>query len=146
MKTLELDFLFYVKESQIVKITICDSSSFSLKVIGDKNLNQPIEEFFDAYHKGLTCSLPLKEEYSSFKSKVLNTLKTIPFGKTTTYKDLAILSECPKGYRAVGNCLNKNPFPLAIPCHRVLSSSGDIGGFAYGKRVKEKLLLFEAYI
>lgn len=78
-------------------------------------------------------------------TKVFAALETVAFGKAITYKELAILSGT-KGYRAVGNCLNKNPFPLVIPCHRVLSSSGDIGGFAFGKRVKEKILRFEAYI
>lgn len=145
-KELDLRFDFYVEESKISKITIFDSSFFSFNLLGENNLKDTVENFFEQYFKGKLIELPLKRKFSPFQKNVYQALEMVLFGSTTTYKELAINIGCPKGYRAVGNSLNKNPFPLTIPCHRVIpstSSSKEIGGFAFGKRVKAKLLAFE---
>jgi len=52
----------------------------------------------------------------------------------------------PGAYRAVGSALNKNPYPILIPCHRVVKSDGNIGGYARGKKLKKNLLLLEKHI
>ncbi|MEX0920591.1 MAG: MGMT family protein [Candidatus Pacearchaeota archaeon] len=65
-------------------------------------------------------------------------LKKVPKGKVTTYKEIA-KSLQPKAYRAVGNAMNKNPHK-DVPCHRVVKSDGDVGGFAKGTKEKIKLL------
>lgn len=145
MINLPLTFHFTIEESEIVKILISDSSFFSYQVEGAQDLNDEIEQFFINYSRGLFYSLPLRRNFSPFTYRIFSKLENISFGQLVTYKQLANLCDS-KGYRAVGNCLNKNPFPLVIPCHRVLSSNGDVGGFAFGKRVKEKILSYEAYI
>ena len=66
-------------------------------------------------------------------------LKKIPKGKVTTYKSLALELKT-KAYRAVGNAMNRNPFAPQIPCHRVVKSNGEIGGFASGTKNKIKML------
>ncbi len=67
----------------------------------------------------------------------------IPFGETRTYKQIARAIGKPRAFRAVGNALNKNKLPLVIPCHRVVRSNGDAGGYALGKKNKKLLLSLE---
>ncbi len=64
----------------------------------------------------------------------------VPKGKITTYGELAKAVELKNGQRAVGKIMNKNPFPVIIPCHRVVMSTGKVGGYAYGEHVKIKML------
>ncbi len=78
-----------------------------------------------------------------FQEQVLEALKSIPFGQTLTYGAVAAQIGCPRGARAVGNSCRLNPFPLLIPCHRVVSAS-HLGGFAYPLSIKKKLLSFES--
>jgi methylated-DNA-[protein]-cysteine S-methyltransferase len=76
---------------------------------------------------------------SNFKQKVLETVRNIPKGKTLTYKQVAVKSGSPLACRAVGNILNKN-YDSKIPCHRVIRSDGEIGGYNKGTKLKwEKL-------
>lgn len=75
----------------------------------------------------------------SFSEKVFSVAKTIPEGKTLTYKQVAQRAGRPKAYRAVGNILNKNYNP-EIPCHRVIRSDGKPGGYNRGARNKIDLL------
>ena len=64
-----------------------------------------------------------------FRQKVLKTLFTqVPFGDRVTYTDLAVLAESPRANRAVASAMRHNPFPVLIPCHRVVARNG-IGGF-----------------
>jgi len=74
----------------------------------------------------------------NFNESCYSILKNIPKGNVTTYKEIANKLGT-KAYRAVGNAMNKNPYPK-IPCHRVVKSSGEIGGFARGKKNKIKKL------
>lgn len=76
---------------------------------------------------------------SVFKNKVLRTVRKIQKGETMNYKQVATISGSPKAYRAVGNILNKN-FDPKIPCHRVIKSSGEVGGYNRGTKNKIKLL------
>ena len=77
---------------------------------------------------------------SDFREKVFEAVKKIPKGKTTTYKEIAILAGRPPRFaRAVGNILSKN-FNSEIPCHRVIRSDGKLGGYNRGA-AKKKLLL-----
>uniref|UniRef100_UPI0034DECDDD MGMT family protein n=1 Tax=Candidatus Thiodubiliella endoseptemdiera TaxID=2738886 RepID=UPI0034DECDDD len=64
----------------------------------------------------------------------------VPAGKVTTYGKLAKLINRPNAYRAVGSAMNKNPFAPEVPCHRVVSVNGDLGGFAYDINLKIKRL------
>ncbi|RJP29542.1 MAG: MGMT family protein [Candidatus Omnitrophota bacterium] len=83
---------------------------------------------------------------SPFARKVYKVVLSIPLGQVRTYKWVARASGRPKAYRAVGSILRKNPYPLIIPCHRVVSSGKDIGGYAYGKKNKGILLKLERQI
>lgn len=85
---------------------------------------------------------------TDFDTKVFRALQAVPAGKTTTYGDLAKLVGSPGASRAVGRAMATNPFPLLVPCHRVVASAGKAGGFsAYGGLVtKERLLALEGAV
>jgi methylated-DNA-[protein]-cysteine S-methyltransferase len=87
--------------------------------------------------------LPLANDGGAFASKVYDELLKIPAGRTKSYKDIAIACGSPKAYRAVGMANNKNPIPLFIPCHRVISADGGLIGYAGGLRLKQFLLDLE---
>ncbi|HIH09486.1 MAG TPA: MGMT family protein [Candidatus Diapherotrites archaeon] len=76
----------------------------------------------------------------SFGFCALEMMEKIPKGKVTTYRQIALALKNPNACRAVGNACNKNPFAPKIPCHRVVSSDGSIGGYAFGIRDKIRLL------
>ena len=75
----------------------------------------------------------------SFKEKVFSIVRTIPKGKTLTYKQVAAKAGRPRAYRAVGNILNTN-YDLKIPCHRVVRSDGVTGGYNRGAAQKKLIL------
>jgi methylated-DNA-[protein]-cysteine S-methyltransferase len=75
----------------------------------------------------------------SFNERCYELLKTVPKGKVTTYKILANALSC-KAYRAVGNAMKNNPNIPKVPCHRVVNSNGELGGYLYGIDVKIELL------
>ncbi|CAG0997827.1 MAG: methylated-DNA--[protein]-cysteine S-methyltransferase [Candidatus Methanoperedens sp.] len=78
---------------------------------------------------------------SPFEQKVLTETRKIKYGKTITYSELAEKIGS-RAYRAVGNALGKNPIPIVIPCHRVVSKKG-IGGYSEGIDIKTRLLELE---
>jgi len=75
----------------------------------------------------------------SFSERLYEKLKKVPKGKVTTYKALAHALNS-KAYRAVGTAMNKNPYAPRVACHRVINSSGRVGGFASGTKNKISLL------
>ena len=82
---------------------------------------------------------------SNFEKLVFEKIDKIPYGETRSYKEIAIAIGKPNSYRAVANACGKNPFPVSIPCHRVIKSDGSIGGYTAkgGVRKKKALLLKE---
>ena len=87
----------------------------------------------------------MKLKGTDFQIMVWNEIKKIPKGKVRTYKEIALAISRPKSSRAVANACGKNPFPIKIPCHRVIRSDGSLGGYSSpgGLQLKKKLLDFE---
>ena len=88
-------------------------------------------------------ALPMtKEELigTEFQIKVWHEIKKIPRGSTLTYKELAKKIDKPRAYRAVANACGKNPYPIRIPCHRVIGSNGKIGGY------RQKVVLIKKFL
>ena len=87
----------------------------------------------------------MKLKGTKFQLKVWRYLKTIPKGKVKTYLDVAKGIGKPRAFRAVANAVGKNPYPLKIPCHRVIRSDGSLGGYSGkgGIRLKRQLLRSE---
>lgn len=88
--------------------------------------------------------LPLKLDGTEFQVEVLEELKKIPYGETTSYAAIAESIGRPKAVRAVGAANGRNPIPIVVPCHRVIGKSGDLTGFGGGLSTKEALLRLEA--
>lgn len=80
---------------------------------------------------------------TDFQLRVFEETLKIPWGEVRTYAWVAKRIGSPGAGRAVGSALKKNPYPLLIPCHRVVRANGDMGGYSRGKQVKRKLLQFE---
>ena len=78
---------------------------------------------------------------TKFQKRVWKELLKIPFGETRSYKEIAISIGNPKSYRAVANACGKNPYPVAIPCHRAIKSDGSIGGYSAKGGIKRKRML-----
>lgn len=126
----------------IVKIgvvdSICDGVSSSLVI--DECIKE-LDEYFNK--KRTVFNVPIKQFGTEFQMKVFEVLKSIPYGHTLSYEDVAILIGKPKASRAVGNACNKNPIMIVVPCHRVIGKSGKLVGFAHGTDLKEELLELE---
>jgi methylated-DNA-[protein]-cysteine S-methyltransferase len=90
-----------------------------------------------------TFSVPLAPRGTDFMRNVWKILCVIPYGKTASYKEIAIAAGNPKAVRAVGMANNKNPVPVIIPCHRIIGSDGKLVGYRGGLDVKRKLLELE---
>ena len=72
--------------------------------------------------------------------KIYKKLLQVPKGQITTYGELAKAVGLKNGQRVVGKVMNKNSYPVIIPCHRVVMSTGKIGGYAFGKNIKINML------
>jgi methylated-DNA-[protein]-cysteine S-methyltransferase len=85
-------------------------------------------------------------QQSALAAKVFLGLKKVPRGQVTTYKILAKAGGRPQAARAIGNILHKNPDAPRVPCHRVVKTSGEVGGYASGQKKKIRLLRAEGVI
>jgi len=103
-----------------------------------------VYRFLLAYFAGKPqkCNLHLLalEGLTSFQRDVLQICAAIPYGKLVSYGDLASALGKPQAARAVGQVMAFNPFPLLVPCHRVVRNNGYLGEYAYGRQVKRWLL------
>ena len=104
-------------------------------------VRQQLTEYFAGERKAF--DLPLALEGTEFQLAVLEELKKIPYGETTSYGDIAKRIGRPKAVRAVGAANGRNPIPIIVPCHRVIGSDGSLTGFAGGLDMKRKLLELE---
>ena len=84
-----------------------------------------------------------KIKYTKFQLSVWNYVKKIPLGKTKSYSQVAKAINKPRSYRAVANALGKNPYPIIIPCHRVIRSNGSLGGYSGKGGLKTKIMLLK---
>jgi len=101
-------------------------------------------DYLEGRRKEFTQSINLLTG-TDFEKDVWRAIRGIPYGETRPYKWLAVEVGSPKGTRAVGQALSKNPVPIVIPCHRVIESSGNIGGYSSGQEIKRRLLMAECY-
>lgn len=81
-----------------------------------------------------------------FAKKVYKAVLSIPLGEVRTYKWVASKSGNPRAVRAVGQILKRNPYPWFIPCHRVICSNGNLGGYVFGRKKKRAILDLERTI
>ncbi len=122
---------------------MCGATAFSCR--GNPLLSEA-EEAIRAYltHHQRIPSLPLDlRAGTSFQRQVWRALRSIPFGQTRSYLQVAQSIGQPQSARPVGQACGKNPIPIFVPCHRVISANGRLGGFSSGLHIKEALLAIE---
>jgi len=131
-------------DTEIERITFCKGDD---KAEGNTShpLLQCCAQELDAYFTGecTTFSVPLMQSGTIFQKAVWNALQHIPNGETISYGELACKAGYPQAARAVGTAMKKNPFPVIIPCHRVLPSDQSVGQYVGGSHCKKWLLEHE---
>ncbi|MFP5519481.1 MAG: methylated-DNA--[protein]-cysteine S-methyltransferase [Bdellovibrionia bacterium] len=157
-------FFYFFTDSLVVEVGILDSRLdhihlYEPQIFNKKSpeidkselpwlqkLSQEFENYFAGKQARFSLQYPLAHQPSPFYKIVYKELQNSSPGKTLTYKQLAELSNSPRAARAVGSAMSKNPYPLIIPCHRVLPSHGKNNG-AYsagnGEATKNYLLNLE---
>ena len=103
---------------------------------------QQLEEYFSGKRK--VFNLPIDIKGTDFQKNVWKELQKIPYGKTVSYEDVAVNIQNKKAVRAVGTANGKNPLCIIVPCHRVISKNGSMGGYSGGLEMKSKLLEIES--
>lgn len=147
------EFAIYKLDVGYIHIGYVDRVVVSLKIVGSEPSDFGVKTDFTDYvicqlkeyfsNKRETFDIPLRLETSPFSLKVLEALKTIPYGETRTYGQIATLIGSPKAARAVGGACNKNPIQIIIPCHRVIGANSSLVGYAGGLELKSNLLTLE---
>lgn len=125
-----------------------NSSFFNKKIqekpnqIINETINQ-LKEYFSGKRK--IFDIPTKFLYGTkFQINVWSKLRSIKYGETASYIDVAKSINNPRSYRAVGNANGKNPISIIIPCHRVIANDGNLGGYGAGLKSKSFLLNLES--
>jgi methylated-DNA-[protein]-cysteine S-methyltransferase len=108
-------------------------------------VRRELEEYFEA--RRTRFEVPVDRRLiRGIARDVLRATSRIPFGKTSTYSEIADRIGRPRAARAVGNALGSNPIPIVIPCHRVLRAGGALGGYGGGIERKQVLLGLEGVL
>jgi methylated-DNA-[protein]-cysteine S-methyltransferase len=100
----------------------------------------------DRYFEGRLRDFELALDWQltrGFGRKVLKATARVPYGLTSTYAEVAAEAGSPRAYRAAGSALGANPLPIVVPCHRILRTGGNLGGYGGGLEMKERLLELE---
>ena len=131
-------------------------SESRLVYVGTKRFDSYVKPFKEIHHcaQSQLCEyfydgrqqfeLPLFWSGTPFQEKAWKVLSAIPYGTTISYKEQAHMMGHNKAYRAVGGANGKNALMIVVPCHRVIASSGSLGGFSAGLNLKSWLLAHES--
>ncbi len=114
---------------------LCDGENDITKLV-----KKWINKYFNDSHDP-DIQIPMDTKGTHFEKQVWQELQRIPFGKTFSYKEVAVKIGNPKGSRAVGGASRRNPVSIIVPCHRVVGSTGSLTG--YGGGLDTKLFLLE---
>ena len=106
-----------------------------------KEVRDQLEKYFQGDLKYFNLKTDL--HISIFYRRALKAVGKIPYAITKSYKEVANNIGSPSGHRAVANANAINPIPIVIPCHRVIKSNGELGGYGGGNQLKTNLLKFE---
>lgn len=129
--------IFWKKQNAIPSLV--NATDAMKKIL--QHAEMEIHQYLEGKRNSFTVKLDPRG--TSFQMRVWELLKTIPYGSTCSYKQIAKQLNDPNASRAVGTANGKNPLSLIVPCHRVITSSGRLGGYAGGLSIKERLLRLE---
>lgn len=142
----------------IVNVSVSEDGLYSLSLPGEERivfaevtaedppwllrLQRDLQSYFAGNGVAFFCPVDYSG-YTPFTRRALAAAASIPYGQLSTYRRLADQAGSPRGARAAGQAMASNRTPLVIPCHRVVQSSGKLGGFTGGSGWKEKLITLE---
>jgi methylated-DNA-[protein]-cysteine S-methyltransferase len=106
------------------------------------DVRRQLDDYFERERRGFDIDVDFALTRGFFR-KVLRATARIPYGQLSTYRVIATKAGSPRASRAAGNALGSNPIPIVVPCHRVIHSSGGLGGYTGGLERKEFLLELE---
>ena len=106
-----------------------------------KRVKEEIEEYLNGQRR--IFDIPIIRQGTEFQQKVWQEISKIPYGETRTYKEIAERIGGRKCYQAIGQACHNNPHVIIVPCHRVVGSHSELGGYAGGLELKQKLLNLE---
>jgi len=139
-------YVFFLNGAIVRIIFDKKEAKFSLNNIPEKTPPPLLKHEMDQYFGGVLVRFTSPTRFlegTDFQRDIWEALIKIPLGKTRTYGWLARQAGHPEAARAVGNALGKNPIPLIFPCHRIILSSGGMGGYSSGTHIKSFLLELE---
>ena len=116
-------------------------------VARDQEALAPIARQFEEYFEGRRFALEVPLDLrgtSAFQRRIWDIVRGIEYGRLRSYKWVAEVYGGPEYARAVGSALRTNPFPVVVPCHRIVNDDLTLGGFAGGRRWKERLIALES--
>jgi len=146
------NIFYYRSPIGVLEIKLDNGIVIGLKVVENSDKISKVTGYFaevvkqlDEYFAGKRTKfeLNISPNGTEFQKKVWAELLKIPYGKTKSYQEITEAVGKPNAQRAVGSACNKNPILLLIPCHRVISKTGKLTGFACGVDRKEQLLKLE---
>ena len=120
-------------------VDYCEKSNIETDFI--KDIKKQLGEYF--LGKRTIFNIKINPKGTDFQKLVWSELQNIPYGKIKSYSEIAAATGNKNAQRAVGNACNKNPIMIIIPCHKVVSKNNNLGGYAYGRSIKQKLLNIE---
>lgn len=137
------NLLIEATNEAVVAISFLDDDPQIMEVENHltKRCKDQLEEYFKGTRK--TFDLPIVYEGTRFQTEVWEALRSIPYGETACYQEIAIKLNNEKAVRAVGGANNRNRLPIIIPCHRIIGKSGKLVGYAGGLDKKQWLLNHE---
>ena len=135
-----LEIIFENNKLVSLKLVDCCEKT-SVETVFIKDIKKQLDEYFSG--KRTIFNIKINPAGTDFQKLVWSELQNIPYGKTKSYSEVAEAIGNKNTQRAIGNACNKNPIMIIIPCHRVISKNNNLGGYAYGSIIKQKLLNVE---
>jgi len=134
----------YPKQKQLLMQILHEFGTNVIKAPATGDIVEKIKRYLSGERVFFNCAIDWSY-LSPFQRKVFKLAMKVSYGTIERYGNLARKAGCPSGSRAVGRVLSKNPFPLVIPCHRIVRGDGTLGGFSAGGgiKLKRKLLKLE---
>ena len=135
----ESNFISRIKFKEGNSLQLCKESKQNSESPILVKASKQINEYFNGNRK--LFEIPFKLNLPPFYKKVLLEVNKIKYGETASYGKIARMAGNNKAVRAVGTANAKNPLPIIIPCHRIISSNGNVGGYSGG--LDKKLFLLD---
>ena len=134
--------LHYLIKNSDPRVTIIKKKFLPIKNLFNPSLKVQLEKYLNGKHKKFSCKISFLTG-TDLQKQVWTQLLKLSYGKTISYSQLALKTPYQKAIRAVAAAVGKNPIGIIVPCHRVIAKDGSLGGYAWGVKMKAKLLDME---